>query len=97
MQSFATMTTMRKLSTVQLIFGDGIFDGERILALLGISNTCHLVLDQHHLTAEDWPKYFGTSQYQITLKQPFFDFLHNSQNRGRGRSYFPDFGGTCER
>jgi hypothetical protein len=39
------------LSDNKVINADGILAGESLLQLLGISDTCHIVLDHYHLSA----------------------------------------------
>jgi hypothetical protein len=61
-RSAVAMTPLRRLSDIKVIFGDGILAGESLLSNLGISHSCKLVLDHHHLISEDigaWPKEFG--------------------------------------
>jgi hypothetical protein len=52
------MTPALSLSNIKGIYGDGIFGGGRLLSQLGISDTCHIILDHHHLLSDDigaWP------------------------------------------
>jgi hypothetical protein len=56
------MTPALSLSNIKVLYGDGIFGGGRLLSQLEISDTCHIVLDHHHLLSDDigaWPKKFG--------------------------------------
>ncbi|KAG7373178.1 hypothetical protein IV203_033902 [Nitzschia inconspicua] len=67
-ESVAAMAPGRKLCDVKFIIGDGIFASETVLSKLGINDTCHLILDHHHLLSEDigaWPKAFGLSLFSL--------------------------------
>jgi hypothetical protein len=53
------MTTQRRLEDIKVIYSDGILPGERLVQDLGITDTCKIVLDHHHLLSEEigvWPK-----------------------------------------
>ncbi|KAG7363966.1 hypothetical protein IV203_037168 [Nitzschia inconspicua] len=60
-ESVAAMAPGRKLCDVKFIIGDGIFASETLLSKLCIHDTCHLILDHHHLlsarTLELGPKH----------------------------------------
>jgi hypothetical protein len=46
---------------IEVIFGDGILGGERLLHILEIKDMCVIVLDHHHLLSDDiaaWPRTF---------------------------------------
>jgi hypothetical protein len=53
------MGPRRKLSSIKMIFGDGIFAGGSLLDTLNIRGTCRMGLDVYHLLQSDWPKHFG--------------------------------------
>jgi hypothetical protein len=56
------MTPGFELSNLKVIFGDGILAGETLLHQLGITQSCRIVLDRHHLLSGAigaWPKKFG--------------------------------------
>jgi hypothetical protein len=62
-----------RLSTLQqkVIFGDGILGGESLLQHLGISDSCRIVLDHHHLLCGRigaWPAKFGLVAWNTKLK-----------------------------
>ena len=74
--SMCSMAPNRPKSSIQLIFGDGIFDGGALLSRdMGIASTCHIVLDQYHLMEEDWPKYFGLAMFEGRLREPLYQYL----------------------
>ena len=61
-RSTVEMTPCVSLSDIKIIFSDGILAGESLLSMLGIEDSCKIVLDHHHLLSEDigaWPKQFG--------------------------------------
>ncbi|KAG7339103.1 hypothetical protein IV203_025832 [Nitzschia inconspicua] len=65
-ESIVAMAPGRKLCDIKFIIGDGIFAAETILTKLGIEDTCHVILDHHHLLSLDigsWPKAFGLNLF----------------------------------
>ncbi|KAG7373302.1 hypothetical protein IV203_034026 [Nitzschia inconspicua] len=55
------MTPGRKRCDTRFIHGDGILEGGNFLTKLGIQDTCHVILDHHHLLSPEigaWPKAF---------------------------------------
>ncbi|KAG7345268.1 hypothetical protein IV203_032799 [Nitzschia inconspicua] len=71
MESVVAMAPGRKLCDIKFIIGDGIFAAETILTKLGIEDTCHVILDHHHLLILEigsWPKAFGLNLF-LHLKE----------------------------
>jgi hypothetical protein len=65
------MTPGFELSNLKVIFGDGILAGGTLLHQLGITQSCHIVLDHHHLLSGAigaWPKKFGLVAWKTLLK-----------------------------
>ncbi|KAG7360056.1 hypothetical protein IV203_035154 [Nitzschia inconspicua] len=65
-ESVVAMAPGRKLCDIKFIIGDVIFAAETILTKLGIEDTCHVILDHHHLLSLDigsWPKAFGLNLF----------------------------------
>ncbi len=89
------MTPKRKLSDIKMIFADGILAGETLLAKLGIQDTCHLVLDNHHLLSEDigaWPKEFGLHLFSrlkedltTMVTSPYLDCYEEALSKVRSK------------
>jgi hypothetical protein len=58
------MTPCVRMSDIKVIFGDGILGGESLVHILGIQNSCRIVLDDHYLLSENigaWPQKFWWS------------------------------------
>ena len=65
-QMILEMSPGRDSSGIKVIFADGIVMGETLLEKIGISDTCKLVLDHHHLVDESigsWLKFFGLESW----------------------------------
>jgi hypothetical protein len=62
------MTPGVNLTDIRVIYGDGILGGESLLHHLGITDSCKIILDHHHLLSDDigtWPKKFGQTWAQV--------------------------------
>lgn len=60
-------TPRRPRNTVKVIYGDGIMS-DRLLANLGIKDSCKLCLDTYHLLNVDWPRKFGLQLFSSLQK-----------------------------
>ena len=60
----ATFEMAVVLSTnIKIISCDSMFLTDCILNDLGISDSCNLIIDRHHLMEVDWCNHFGTFQF----------------------------------
>jgi hypothetical protein len=69
-----------KLSDIKVIYGDGIFGGEE---LLGIKESCRIILDHQHLLSQDigaWPQKFGGVMW-AQLKADCTDLVKTYNNQ----------------
>ena len=93
-KSTVDMAPKRQLSDIKVIYADGILAGETILRQLGIEDTCHLVLDHHHLLSEEigaWPKEFtlawwGRVKDDLGIMVKSYDVVEYNAALGRLRA-----------
>jgi hypothetical protein len=74
------MSPRRQLSSLKVVFGDGIFAGGSLLTKLGIQDTCNLCQDTYHLLSETngaWPRFFGPQSWP-RFKTDFSALVYSS-------------------
>ena len=59
----AEVASLRPLSDIGLIVGDGIFTGSTTLDRVGIHNTANLMLERYHVLDEDCTRFFGPNAF----------------------------------